>query len=120
MVDVPFLDCSQRLPAAVSPAVALEKLARAFGLGLEKNRSGAPVSTARRDRETAPGSPPPAESHFVGDDHHRHALLGKIPHHDQPLRRQVPIYRAGGFVDSNRSGRIRAPRDADALLLPTR
>src|SRR6266851_4886986 len=61
------------------------------------------------------------ESHFVGDDHHRHALAGEIAHHDQHFADKFRIERAGGFVEKQeiRAHRQR-PRDADPLFLPAR
>ena len=61
------------------------------------------------------------EGHLVGDDDHRHPLLGQLPHDGQDLADQLGVERRRRLVEEHqlRSHR-QSPRNRDPLLLPTR
>ncbi|EOD70532.1 6-pyruvoyl-tetrahydropterin synthase [Amycolatopsis vancoresmycina DSM 44592] len=64
---------------------------------------------------------PPGEPHLVGDDEHRHAVLGEARHHVEDLLDHLRVQRRGRLVEQHDLGPHRQrPRDGDALLLATR
>ena len=58
------------------------------------------------------------EVHLVGDDHHRHALLGELTHHLQHLADQLRVERRRDLVEQHHLG-LHGERagDGDPLLL---
>ena len=99
-----------------------ETAARVRSRVARRTAPAAPVSTTRpRSRNDHAGRGIARETHFVGDDHHGHALAREIAHHHQHLADQLRIERAGRLVEQQqvRAHRERA-RDPDALLLSAR
>ena len=58
------------------------------------------------------------KAHFVGDDHHGHALAGEVDHHVEHLADHFGIERRGRLVEQH-GDRVHRERagDRDALLL---
>ncbi len=58
------------------------------------------------------------EGHLVGDDHHRHALLGEPAHHREDVPDQLGVERGGRLVEEHHLGAHgERPRDGHPLLL---
>src|SRR3954468_13190444 len=71
--------------------------------------------------EADPARDVPREAHLVRCDQHRHAALGELADHVQPLGHQLRVERRGDLVEQHqlRPHRERAD-DRDPLLLATR
>ena len=61
------------------------------------------------------------ETHFVSDDNHRHARLGKVTHHSKHLEAQLWVQSGGRLIEQHHV-RIECERTRyrDPLLLPAR